>query len=55
MLVTRVGFGSKLVLAGDTKQSDLVKEKDGLSHLLAMLKNVTTRLVQTIVFLPGDS
>mgnify|MGYP003324082091 CR=1 FL=1 len=55
MLVTRVGFGSKLVLAGDTKQSDLVKEKDGLSHLMAMLKNVTTRLVQTIVFLPGDS
>ena len=55
MLVTRVGFGSKLVLAGDTKQSDLIKQKDGLSHLLTMLKNVTTRLVRTVVFLPGDS
>ena len=54
MLVTRVGFGSKLVLAGDTKQSDLIKQKDGLSHLLTMLKNVTTRLVRTVVFLPGD-
>ncbi len=55
MLVTRVGFGSKLVLAGDTKQSDLVKQKDGLSHLLTMLKNVTSHLVKTIIFLPGDS
>ncbi len=55
MLVTRVGYGSKLVLAGDTKQSDLITRKDGLSHLVTMIKNVATHLIKTVVFLPGDS
>ena len=43
MLVTRVGYGSKLVLAGDTRQSDIgadTTKKEGLMHLIQILKDV---------------
>jgi phosphate starvation-inducible PhoH-like protein len=38
MILTRIGIGSKLIITGDTKQSDL-KSTNGLEDLLALLKN----------------
>ncbi|MDX8381148.1 MAG: PhoH family protein [Ghiorsea sp.] len=41
MFLTRLGFGSKMVVTGDTTQIDLAKPKDsGLLHALTILKDV---------------
>ncbi len=41
MLLTRMGFGSKLVITGDITQCDLPKHiKSGLSHAIAVLEGV---------------
>ncbi len=40
MFLTRLGFGSKMVIAGDTTQSDLHKHnQSGLLHAIKVLKN----------------
>ena len=38
MLVTRVGYKSKLVLCGDTSQTDLLSSNNGLQHLIGLLQ-----------------
>jgi len=41
MFLTRLGFGSKMVVTGDTTQIDLAKPKDsGLLHAIKVLKGV---------------
>lgn len=41
MFLTRIGFGSKVVVTGDITQTDLPPgKKSGLQHALAVLENI---------------
>jgi phosphate starvation-inducible PhoH-like protein len=41
MFLTRLGFGSKMVITGDTTQSDLPRNKEsGLLHAKRLFSNV---------------
>jgi len=40
MFLTRLGFGSKIVITGDVTQIDLPKGKSGLQQVRAILKGV---------------
>ena len=53
MLLTRTGFGSKVIITGDISQVDLPKGTySGLKHALAILRNV--RGIKTIKFSGKD-
>ena len=42
MFLTRIGFNSKVVVSGDTTQTDLPRGiESGLCHCLSILKNIT--------------
>jgi phosphate starvation-inducible PhoH-like protein len=40
MLLTRIGYGSKLVLTGDLSQTDLAEHESGLSEAIRVLNQV---------------
>jgi len=41
MFLTRIGFGSKVVITGDITQIDLPREKQsGLRHVISVLKDI---------------
>ncbi len=41
MFLTRIGFNSKVVVSGDTTQTDLPHgQESGLCHCLSLLKNI---------------
>lgn len=46
-VITRAGEGSKIIVAGDYHQSDLIKEKEkeGLAHFVAILESMENEFV----------
>lgn len=54
MLLTRLGEGSKMVVTGDTEQSDLAAD-NGLADLLAKLANKPCSEMQVVSFAPKDA
>jgi phosphate starvation-inducible PhoH-like protein len=48
LLLTRIGEGSKMVLTGDTKQTDLRRSKDGLSDLISRIEKTSPQKTNEI-------
>jgi phosphate starvation-inducible PhoH-like protein len=48
MILTRIGYNSKMVVTGDTEQSDLKDEMSGLVDFLEKLKLRETQFVEDV-------
>ena len=47
MLLTRIGYDSKMIVIGDKEQSDL-KEKNGLDDIIEKIENVNVENLEYI-------
>ncbi len=53
MLVTRLGHDSKMIISGDTKQTD-IKKINGLSHFIEKLKTIQCNDIDVVNFTKED-
>lgn len=53
MLVTRIGYGSKLVISGDTLQTD-IRKQNGLEHFIGRLENNKIDEIDVVKFTKQD-
>jgi phosphate starvation-inducible PhoH-like protein len=54
MLCTRIGEGSKLVIAGDLEQHDRNRSSNGLKDFIERLKRYKSEMISLIEFSPKD-